>query len=380
MDDFGDRFALLVVDEAHHFATGAREEALEMCAATWRLGLSATPPRQTDELSRLERVVGPVVCVTSIQELTGTSLAPLERVVLPVDLSAEERTRYDACYLPFAEAARGYFRSASGGNWADFTRALAAGPAGVQLLAGYHEAVRIVGLAEAKLERVRSLLTRHRGSRSLVFTAGNDEAYALSRELLVPAITCAISAAERAEYGRALASWLPALIRAPGWSLVASLTWRGEAVRLELDGRAPLSTTGPLPRRFDSQVEERLLRDLQKLRTAWIVRREADPVQFGGRILCPDFTLIDDGRRLRVAVEVVGYWTPEYLAAKVAAVAALPPSRRWLLCVDESLAAAAPELPQLAPVLYYRRRVPAARLLELVEELFRRGVLPSSMG
>src|SRR5207253_3077752 len=45
MDRLGNRFDLLVVDEAHHFGCGLRDEALEMSVAAARLGLTATPPR-----------------------------------------------------------------------------------------------------------------------------------------------------------------------------------------------------------------------------------------------------------------------------------------------------------------------------------------------
>ena len=44
MARIGDRFGLLIVDEAHHFGHGARDEALEMSIAPLRLGLTATPP------------------------------------------------------------------------------------------------------------------------------------------------------------------------------------------------------------------------------------------------------------------------------------------------------------------------------------------------
>src|SRR5262245_49020720 len=41
LDRLGDRFAAVVIDEAHHFGGGLRAEALEMCPAPCRLGLSA---------------------------------------------------------------------------------------------------------------------------------------------------------------------------------------------------------------------------------------------------------------------------------------------------------------------------------------------------
>ena len=43
MATLGDRFGILVVDEAHHFGQGSRDEALEMSIAPLRLGLTATP-------------------------------------------------------------------------------------------------------------------------------------------------------------------------------------------------------------------------------------------------------------------------------------------------------------------------------------------------
>lgn len=60
MPRLGNRFELLVVDEAHHFGCGVRDEALEMCVATHRLGLSATPPNGP-ALARLDELLGPVV-------------------------------------------------------------------------------------------------------------------------------------------------------------------------------------------------------------------------------------------------------------------------------------------------------------------------------
>src|SRR5437867_2406153 len=59
MDRLGNRFDLLVVDEAHHFGCGLRDEALEMSVAAARLGLTATPPRDTAAAERLGALVGP---------------------------------------------------------------------------------------------------------------------------------------------------------------------------------------------------------------------------------------------------------------------------------------------------------------------------------
>jgi superfamily II DNA or RNA helicase len=61
MESLGNRFDLLVVDEAHHFGTGAGDEALELCTAPARIGLTGTPPATHLQKPRLEELIGPEV-------------------------------------------------------------------------------------------------------------------------------------------------------------------------------------------------------------------------------------------------------------------------------------------------------------------------------
>ena len=170
------------------------------------------------------------------------------------------------------------------------------------------------------------------------------------------------------KYGRAMAAWLPALARAPGWSLEAVCVLAGERRCWVASHRDPIGTTHAPTRRFDSRVEERLFRDLRKVAPSWEVEREADPVHVGDRIVCPDFTLVDAARGLRIPVEIVGFWTPQYLRDKLAVLRGLPADRRWVVCIDESLCDRVPELPP-GPLLSYRGHVDAGRLLAMVGEL-----------
>ncbi len=103
MTDLGARFGLLVVDEAHHFGGGIRDEALELCAAPRRLGLTATAPAD-DALRRLSELTGPVVCELSLGDLAGEWLAEFETVVLALRLTGEERRRYEAAVAIFRDA------------------------------------------------------------------------------------------------------------------------------------------------------------------------------------------------------------------------------------------------------------------------------------
>jgi superfamily II DNA or RNA helicase len=202
LDEIGHRFELLVVDEAHHFGGGARAEALEMCAAPARLGLTATPPgvAELEASARLEELVGPVVCQHTVAELAGSVLAPFDQLSLFVELTPLERAAYDRARARFQDAFQRY-RLAGGQDWRGFALEAAATVEGRRALASFHEARRIVSLSEEKLDLAERLYAREHesGGRVLLFTADNRAAYVLSRRLLVPAITCEIGRRERGE-------------------------------------------------------------------------------------------------------------------------------------------------------------------------------------
>jgi superfamily II DNA or RNA helicase len=210
MPRLGRDFELLVVDEVHHFGVGVRDEALEMSAASYRLGLTATPPDKV-ALSRLEDLVGPVVYELGVGDLAGTYLADFDLVVLQLGLSAEERARYAADHRQFSDVNRRFRRLHPQGTWQEFLFAAAQSAEGRAALAAWRRTQRLVSFTQAKKEAVRILLERHREARILIFTADNESAYAISREHLIMPITCEISRAERS---RALEAFRKGELRA----------------------------------------------------------------------------------------------------------------------------------------------------------------------
>jgi superfamily II DNA or RNA helicase len=197
MERIGHRFEMLVVDEAHHFGCGIRDEALQMCVAPLRLGLTATPPTDAAHLARLEALLGPVACRASIQDLAGQWLASFERVTLPIALRPRERRSYDREMEAFRAVFVPFRRAFPGGTWAEFATAAATTDAGRRAVAGWRRARRLLAYPEGKRVALRSLLERHAGSRVLVFTADNATAYAVAREHLIMPITCDIPRKER---------------------------------------------------------------------------------------------------------------------------------------------------------------------------------------
>lgn len=118
----GDRFGLVIVDEAHHVGAECPGEVLEMLTAEARLGLTATPPVGDPAIS-LERHIGPVVYSLAIDDLVGDALADFDLMTIPVRLSHDERARYRAARAAFAPVFSAFQRASPGADWQAFVRA-----------------------------------------------------------------------------------------------------------------------------------------------------------------------------------------------------------------------------------------------------------------
>jgi predicted nuclease of restriction endonuclease-like RecB superfamily len=167
-------------------------------------------------------------------------------------------------------------------------------------------------------------------------------------------------------YGRALGAMLPSLAWCDRFDLLATLMISDGAVRFRLQSGDPF-----LParegKRYDSAVEERLARDLHRFAPSWAISREPEPVPVGRSLIFPDFALFDrhDPAR-RWLLEIVGFWTPDYLANKLrlynsAGIVNL------ILCVDERLSCADGDLPRGAHIIRYKKRVVVEHVLRVLE-------------
>jgi len=199
----GPRFALLVVDEAHHHA--ASDETLELYPAPARLGLTATPPEDPDAMARLEALLGPVVYRIGVDELTGTFLSTFDTVRWVLDLGPDAAAAYARDMARFRTVYASWARTNPGGRWQAFMAAAMRSVEGRKGVAAWRRARRRLAWPRCKSRAVGELLQRHAASRMLLFAADNTTAYALAREHLVAPITCDIGKAERAELLQAFA-------------------------------------------------------------------------------------------------------------------------------------------------------------------------------
>lgn len=143
-----------------------------------------------------------------------------------------------------------------------------------------------------------------------------------------------------------MARFLPALIACRNWRMHAMIQTRrqGRSVRLDLSCEDGLNSHLPPPAEFDSQVEEAFAEKWgTEKREGWLLVREGEILHRQQKVFLPDFVFRhDDGRT--VLMEIVGFWTPEYLQAKVRTLQVFQ-DHPILLAVAESASHLISELP-----------------------------------
>ncbi len=121
---------------------------------------------------------------------------------------------------------------------------------------------------------------------------------------------------ETRRYGVRFARYLTALLACRDWQMTARVRapW-GQPARLELSAQDGLKSPVAPPEEFDSSVEERFARKFGEERDGWRLSRESEILHAGQSAFIPDFVFTHaDGSQ--VLLEIVGFWTPEYLAKK----------------------------------------------------------------
>jgi len=199
-DSVGDRFGLVVFDEAHHLGGEGYREIARLLAAPARLGLTATFERPDGAHEVIEEIVGPLVHRVDVDELAGDHLANYDVKRLEVSLTPDEREAYERNQETFTSyLARSNIDMRSGSDYQELVKRSGSDPAAREALLARQRAREIMLGSEAKLERLAEILDDHRDERTIVFTAHNDLAYDVSERFLIPTITHQTGAAERRE-------------------------------------------------------------------------------------------------------------------------------------------------------------------------------------
>jgi len=197
-DELGDRFGLVVFDEVHHLGGEGYREIARLLAAPARMGLTATFERQDGAHEVIEEVVGPLVHHVAVDDLAGEHLADYDIKRVEVALTDEERGTYERHQETFTDyLASSGIEMRSGSDYQELVKRSGTDPRAREALLAKQRAREVMMNADRKVERLESILDRHRGDRAIVFTAHTDLVYRLSERFLIPAITHETGASER---------------------------------------------------------------------------------------------------------------------------------------------------------------------------------------
>jgi uncharacterized protein len=172
-------------------------------------------------------------------------------------------------------------------------------------------------------------------------------------------------------YGTAIAKLLPALIANQEWTVEAKILWKLTNTiydfKLESWKHSPLFGKQKITEKFDSLVEEDFASRFKALNSEWQLKREPEPVIAGKQVIIPDFSFEREGSKLYM--EVVGFWTKEYLLRKIAKLKKT--KEKILVAVDENLLCerlTKLEKQRSINILYYRKEIPLHPIIRYLQE------------
>lgn len=198
--ELGNRFDLIIFDEAHHLPAESFRQIAEMFTAPYRMGLTATYER--DDMLHLElpRLIGGVVYRLRPEDLAGRYLSgyTLERV--DVELSEQEKEEYRRNYRAFTdylERNRIWLKTPL--DFQRFIMRTSRDQEARRALLSRNRAIDIAFNSEAKMGRLEEVLEQNPEERILIFTQHNDLVYRISSRFLLPFITHTTEKEERYE-------------------------------------------------------------------------------------------------------------------------------------------------------------------------------------
>ena len=197
MKEMGNRYRLIVFDEAHHLPGPSLHESALDCLAPMRLGLTATPERADGRERLLDSLIGPVAFREEIPAAKGRTLADYSLVRVPIHLAAAEQAEFDRCSRTVRRYLAERRREAPDFEWTDLTRLARTDADARETLRAYRRKLAILHRSAEKLRVVEDVLRLHPGEQCVIFTASNRMALDVSARFLIPALTAHSDKRER---------------------------------------------------------------------------------------------------------------------------------------------------------------------------------------
>jgi hypothetical protein len=166
-------------------------------------------------------------------------------------------------------------------------------------------------------------------------------------------------------YGTSLAKLLPLIIKTKDWKIHAKIEMDARVFDFNLSSNDkilfPSHPVVSIPH-FDSEVEKSFYNEFVSLNIGWRIEREPALVKAGKRVIIPDFGFYKNG--LVHYLEIVGFWTPEYLKKKISKLkeAEAPIT----VVVNENLNCKKGDFE--GEVLFYTHKIPLMPILKILKE------------
>ena len=174
------------------------------------------------------------------------------------------------------------------------------------------------------------------------------------------------------KYGTSLAKLIPKIMKASSWKIKAQIETQvaGEPriyiFELSNTKKELFPDIIDTDQKFDSSVEENFSKRFSSLRKDWIIKREPTILEAGPSVMIPDFSVERRGKTLYI--EVVGFWTPEYLEKKTEKIKAI--KEEILLLVSKDLQCTAKDFRKKnINVIFYDKVIPMKPVLERIRKM-----------
>ncbi len=164
-------------------------------------------------------------------------------------------------------------------------------------------------------------------------------------------------------YGIRMANFLPGLILADNWSMVADIQTNEGLKYFQLDSNCGLTSHYKSVSVFDSKIEEQFFQKFSRKDRGWEIHREDTVINIGDTVFIPDFSFYNpDGRVAHL--EIIGFWTPEYLEKKIEKIRKADRSN-LILAINKMLNCSRKDFK--GEVLFYRTGIKIKEVLEALE-------------
>lgn len=153
-----------------------------MMVSPYRMGLTATPERDDGRHVYLRDVVGPILVRLSPSQLAGKYLAEFKTQRIYVELTPEEREKYQKLREKFTTYLKK--KKNQDGRSKRLSKVYLHGSKDKEAreaLLAWNESLRIAINSESKLIKLREILRDYNDQKIIVFTRDVDMAYRVSR-------------------------------------------------------------------------------------------------------------------------------------------------------------------------------------------------------